>query len=434
MKLTQYQEQVSGIPTSLAPERTTPDKWQPTSNLPQGSWQKAALYSTAALMPFFALNLTPTQRIEQPKVFSSEQVILSVPRTTQYQGLAYINKPTTTEIVTVDKWYRDTERPNFVRPNTNALTPIDLVLASGQRSERATPDKWQPATNTPLFDLKRNQHLYPTVVSNILPIEEGVELQDAGIYQTTLPLFSVKRTEFLYPSFTVDAKTLTIKERSTPDKWQAKTNEPVFDIRKNQYLYPSFSIDISQLTRAETAKVFSSQSLVLSLPRSTQYQALTFVNQGSLRETITLDKWFKETGRPVWDTRRQQYIYPSFFFHPVPFPNPEVLTLDKWQPLANQPLFEVKRQQFLYQPFAIDVNDLTKQETIKVFTQQIVILSFPRTTQYQALAYPLQKVPIRYHDTYKPQGSNYGDKYSTRASSYSDKYSIRNTPYNDKYS
>src|SRR5205809_473969 len=34
MKLLQYQEQVQGIPGSLAPERTTPDKWQSQNNQP----------------------------------------------------------------------------------------------------------------------------------------------------------------------------------------------------------------------------------------------------------------------------------------------------------------------------------------------------------------------------------------------------------------
>src|SRR5437879_6037854 len=89
MKLLQYQESVNGISSSPAPERTTPDKWQPNTNIPQSNWQKAALYSAAAVMPFFTMNLTPAQRIEQPKVFTPETVVLTQFRTTQYQALTY---------------------------------------------------------------------------------------------------------------------------------------------------------------------------------------------------------------------------------------------------------------------------------------------------------------------------------------------------------
>src|SRR5436309_11476489 len=112
MKLLQYQEQVQGIPGSLAPERTTPDKWQPNTNIPQSNWQKAALYSAAALMPFFSLNLTPLQRIEQLKVFSPQSVVLSFSRTTQYQSLAYpVAGFSPKERITVDKWYNPASEP-----------------------------------------------------------------------------------------------------------------------------------------------------------------------------------------------------------------------------------------------------------------------------------------------------------------------------------
>src|SRR5438128_2224431 len=89
MKLTQYQELVVGVPSGLEKERITPDKWQPNTNIPQTNWHKAALYSAAAIMPFFTLNLTPPQRIEQPKIFSQQTVVITYPQTTQYQGLAY---------------------------------------------------------------------------------------------------------------------------------------------------------------------------------------------------------------------------------------------------------------------------------------------------------------------------------------------------------
>jgi len=113
MQLLQYQESVQGIPSALAPERVTTDKWQPNTNTPQSNWQKAALYSVAAIMPF----------------------------------VSFVNL--------------------------------------GQ-PERTTPDKWQPETNRPVFDVKRAQHDYP--------------------------------------SFFVDGKQFTLSERITPDKWHPETN------------------------------------------------------------------------------------------------------------------------------------------------------------------------------------------------------------------
>src|SRR6185295_4074525 len=140
MKLYQYQEQVSGIPTSLAPERSTPDKWQPQSIEPS--------------------------RLRQ-SLTSSEQT----------------NPLLVAEVIKLDKWNHDTNRPVPDVRRYQFLYPSSVIDANQFASEeRVSPDRWQPNTNAPLFDIKRQQ--------------------------------------FLYPSFFVDTKQLTQTERVTVDKWQ----------------------------------------------------------------------------------------------------------------------------------------------------------------------------------------------------------------------
>ena len=394
---------------------------------------------TEYLFPSFSTDPYSLTLKEVAKVFSSESVALSFPRNTQYQGLAFTIKPTATEIVTVDKWNHDTDRPTPDLKRQQYTYPFTFFYPQDLEVTRfENPGEFSRNVDR-IYDRARTQYLYPAYSANILPIEETADLQDAGIYQTNLPLFSTKHTEYLYPVSVIDLKQLTQKERITPDKWQAKTNEPLFDVKKNQSLYPPFSIDPSQLTRSETAKVFSQESVLLSYPRNTQYQSLTFLNRGTTsQEASTLDKWFKETQRPVWDVRRQQYLYPSFFFHPVPFPNPEILTVDKWHPLIVQPLFDQKRQQFSYPYFFIDPKHLTDSERITLekwyrLTEQPFFI--PHNHGYISYFFePRHRLPTDYHDKYKTQTTTFNDKYSSRGSSYNDKYSGRNTAYDDKYS
>src|SRR5712691_11307738 len=99
MQLWQYQQQAHGIPPAQGPERITPDKWQPTTNVPQSNWQAAKIAAVAVVV----------------------------------------------------------------------VAPV-LAFANPARAERSTPDKWQPETNKPLFDIKRQQHTYPSAFFNPFPI------------------------------------------------------------------------------------------------------------------------------------------------------------------------------------------------------------------------------------------------------------------------
>lgn len=504
-KLWQYQEQVMGISNTQAQETITPDKWQPNTNIPQANWKKAALYSVAALAPFFVTSPQALTQPEVPKVFNQQPVVITTQLSFQYQAkvdpLVPITPP---ETLTLDKWYVKTSEPRFDVKRNQHLYPTFTVVDPSQltQPERVSLDKWEQPQSLPKWDAKRQQQTYPSSFLNPLPIGTPATSVDAAVNQTSTPYFRRPQNQFLYPAFSTDPNSLTLSEvpkifsqeslvlskiRSTQyqglaftqvvatpelvtidkwfqptsvpvrrpirltsgentlvqivntvesitlDKWQQPTSQPRFDVRRNQHLYPSFSIDTNQLTLTETPKVFEQQSLVLSYPRSTQYQAFTFVNEGNLRELITLDKWFRETQLPRFDIKRQQYLHPTLFASLLPIPNAEVVTLDKWEQPQSLPTL-LRKTAHLAPTFFADHYGLTLKEVVKVFSNESVVIYRVRTTQYQALAFTHHRLPTVYDDKYAPRSTNYNDKYSARNSSYDDKYTSRNSNYSDKYS
>lgn len=81
-------------------------------------------------------------------------------------------------------------------------------------------------------------------------------------------------------------------------------------------------------------------------------------------EVITLDKWYKELNRPVFDARRQQYLYPSIFYDTQSLLNIEPITLDKWYKELSRPIFDVDRQQYLYPSSYFDLSIILNYEEL----------------------------------------------------------------------
>jgi|GEM_PF-3232223 len=384
MKLLQYQEQVQGIPSSLAPERTTPDKWQPAPNIPQSNWQKAALYSAAAVMPFFSMNLTPVQRIEQPKTFSQQSVVITVPQTLQYQILANpVAGFSPKERSTPDKWQSQNNQPVFDVKRLQVSYPSFFANPTAiPNVEVITLDKWGPLPNQPLFDIKRQQSIYPVSVIDSKQLATGERITpDKWQPETNKPLFDVKRQQHTYPTFVVDSKQLATKERVSPDKWQPDTNKPIFDVRRQQYTYQTFATDTQLLTQREIPKVVSSEIIVIAKIRLTQVQRSNLVFVPT--ENVTLDKWSVASQYPI-GTRRIN-VSPSFFFNPYPTA-PETITADKW--VQPQSLPQTTRKiSHLVPYFFPDFVSLTRPEVPKIYTGDEVQIAFKRSTQYQSRAF-----------------------------------------------
>src|SRR5438270_9155761 len=104
-KVWQYDQLATGISSTQAQERITPDKWQPTTNIPQSNWQKAALYSVAAIMPFTAfVNLGQVERTQVDKWYVQASEPIRITQRIPDYGSAGVLK--VSEVINADKWYR----------------------------------------------------------------------------------------------------------------------------------------------------------------------------------------------------------------------------------------------------------------------------------------------------------------------------------------
>ena len=69
---------------------------------------------------------------------------------------------------------------------------------------------------------------------------------------------------------------------------------------------------------------------------------------------------FKDPDPPLPVARLKEY--PSFTIDPRQLTLPERATPDRWMPRIEQPLFDARRQQFLFPPFTVDGRQLTQAE------------------------------------------------------------------------
>lgn len=364
----QYQSKTGPQITSFT-ERTTPDKWQPQTNTPEANFRKLATYSLAAISPaVFFVSLGQPERTQVDKWHKPASEPIRIVQRAPNFAPAFVPIVSQTESVTVDKWYQQTQAP-LVKPNTavfaQPVTPtqdptsmrpnqiwVEKLQTTNQFlffpdvkrwqhlyppfansvqaltvSERITPDKWQPETNKPLFDLKRQQAVYPSTFFNPNPLPVSTFL---NLWHTQAPLVlsPAKPLAHLYPFFTTDPSSLTQKETVSLDRFQQPQSLPRWDFTRNQFVYPFLS--------------FNSQPI--GTPA-------TFISAA-----------VQPQSQPLFDVKRWQRIYPTFWPSPYPLGNSETIRADKWHPRIEQPLFDVKRWQHLYLPYATDQKHLLDKE------------------------------------------------------------------------
>jgi hypothetical protein len=350
---------------------------QTLNTAPQANWKKAAIVGAfIATIPFFfidAKQLTLRENVQVDK-FGPQipaRILLDRPRT------------------------------QYLYPSTE--TRVDLPLNQTQRPMVYYPDK--------IFDVKRQQYLYPSefrtdVVVKVFQISNSIP--DA--------IFKSKELRYTYPSFFIDPKVLTQPERVQYDKFQPQYPNKIYDVARNQFLYPTFSfypvplnkipfIDswggyhpdkVYDFTRnqflypnyfsvwpiANIYPIFN-QSIGVNYPIRYQYQKwATDPKSLLLKENITMDKWYVETAKPVWDFKRQQYTYPflslylgqisqiegsigettvninypvlyqyqSVFMPWAEAVNKALMDSAPWKPYYPDKIWDIKRQQWTY-PF-----------------------------------------------------------------------------------
>ena len=201
----------------------------------------------------------------------------------QYQALAEPLPDIVLEVVTVDKWFSNTSLPTrnwtFGKLFSVAAITFSLFFTNLGEAEATTPDKWQPITNVPLFDIVRQQHIYPTWAVGIFEEEPAEEVSVDSWYQNTnTPRFDKQRTQYPYPPFSVDTLQLTQSENITVDKWYVITERPRWDRKRWQGLYPTFAVGVFEEEPAEE---------------------------------VSVDSWYQNTNIPRFDRPRRQWLYPS---------------------------------------------------------------------------------------------------------------------------
>jgi hypothetical protein len=124
-----------------------------------------------------------------------------------------------------------------------------------------------------------------------------------------------------------------------------------------QWVYPTLAFDVEPREVAEFVTADSwhyEPSLVWDVKRW-QYLYPSFWTDERYfpSELITADKWHPESNKPVWDVRRQQYTY-TWQVTDEKYLLSELITADKWHPESNRPVWDVRRQQYTYEWLSFD--------------------------------------------------------------------------------
>ena len=265
------------------------------------------------------------------------------------------------EVVTVDKWFRELQEPQFkVRP---LVQEGWFVIDASQltQPERTTPDKWIGYHPDILYKVKR-------------AVDEGILIPDlfprvpaADSWTGNFPdqIDRVKRPvgegySFIYPSpfvaspdswtgyqpdflnrlkkFTKTEFDFDVlpREAITPDKWLGHISLPSFKVKR--------AVDegqtLNQPSPSGTAQIFNLvNDATLVFLKEIQYQAIALPL--SVIETITVDKWFTQA------SEFQRNIKPNpiseFEIDPFLLTQPEATSVDRWAGHLSQPTQKVKR-------------------------------------------------------------------------------------------
>ena len=375
-------------PLSEIKELVTVDKWVPNTAVPQAAWAKAALFSLAVMIP-------GPGAIAQSKIpfVDSFMPNLSIP-VPPTPPRAYLYPVTASplseakEATTVDRWFKETQRPRWDVVRNQHLYPIEAVdPISPNFPERVSVDKWnQPVASRPA-DRPRLPHLYQSLALIELPTPDAPDIMPG---MNELPKILPPSYRHLYQQATVDPISPTFPERMTADKWYSYLPDQVRDKQHLQYLYPVVAVDpwaianevgydawyqpITQPLRDAVRTqylhpVISPHNIsptvverttpdkwLPSLPDQVRGpQRLQYLqSQGAASpEPIVgdtgkfVDAWGRSTNTPVWDRLRQQHLAPVSTM-PTRFANPERITIDKWHPTYPDMVNRADNRGYLY--------------------------------------------------------------------------------------
>lgn len=93
--------------------------------------------------------------------------------------------------------------------------------------------------------------------------------------------------------------------------------------------------------------VSSQQDVIISFPKVTQYQGLAFVDTEAFRETVEVSKWHPASNIPLFDKKRLQFLYPTFWLDSFPVPEPPTITVDMFYSPPEIPVRRVDNRNYL---------------------------------------------------------------------------------------
>lgn len=290
-----------------------------------------------------------------------------------------------TEEVSVDSWFVNTSIPKFDIRRWQFIYPSFVTdNESLGDAEITTVDRYIGYYPDYIFDLHRNQHIYPylsfdsairgiTVFSSqstVVTFTKTYQYQssafthlaiagaeevtaDKWIPNTEKPQFNFKPRQHIYPYYVTDDSHTGDAETVTFDKYHFQQSIPRFDIRRQQYVYPFWSG-----TEEEAPEEVSVNEWFLNtnIPRfdSRRWQ---FNNppwtglEEEPAEEVSIDTWVPNTEKPRWDVKREQYLYPYFDIDSYQLTRSESISLDKWFKETERPRWDIKRQQTVYPTF-----------------------------------------------------------------------------------
>lgn len=207
-----------------------------------------------------------------------------------------------------------------------------------------------PLVNTPAYYTQEVNILqyprttqYQRLAGNIAPLATAAPTVDGYTPSNPHKVDRLKNSTYTYPYFFTDALSLTIKERTTPDKWLGSKPDKLFDVQRRQYQYPSTFDDIGLL-------------------------------QGTPPQFDDVAEY--QTNQPRFDIKRNQYLYPSFTIDTVQLTRGTFVSIDKWLGSRPDKLFDLKRLQYLYPYFSTDIHLFAKPD--ELFEVAIYQTNIPR--------------------------------------------------------
>jgi len=255
--------------------------------------------------------------------------------------------------------WRFSYRPPIKNPDLRWTYPSffpDTILHVAPGIENVTLDKWYISPAPVPRRSWRFQERFYQVDPFSLTRGESITI-DKWFRPASQPTFKKSDLRWTYPTFFPDAQLHEVPgiEIVTLDKWYVAP-EPV-PIKAWRFQERFYQIDPLQLTRSESITIdkwFSPASGPIRIPPfPLRTGILTADLKPIVTDNVTLDKWFIPSSIPRFDVTTNEFLSPCFIMDPRHLTDGESITLEKWFRQTSNPTWK-KPRLTEYPHFSID--------------------------------------------------------------------------------